>query len=42
MIAPKFKGTVEELLAEKLKGMQTNEQFISDVIKPMNISHFTP
>jgi len=39
MIAPKFQGTVEELLAEKLKGMQTNEQFVSDVIKPMNIQH---
>ena len=36
-IAPKFTGSVKELLNTKIKGAWTHSQFSSDVIKPMNI-----
>ena len=36
-IAPKWPGTVEELLHEKLKEVITHQQFLSDVVKPMNV-----
>jgi ATP-binding cassette subfamily E protein 1 len=36
-IAPKFEGTVRQLLHVKIKSMYTNPQFIADVMKPMNI-----
>lgn len=36
-IAPKFTGSVKELLNTKIKGAWTHSQFTSDVIKPMNI-----
>ena len=36
-IAPKWPGTVFELLQEKLKEVITHQQFLSDVVKPMNV-----
>ena len=36
-IAPKFNGTVLELLNNKIKGAWKHSQFMSDVVKPMNI-----
>jgi ATP-binding cassette subfamily E protein 1 len=38
-IAPKFEGTVTELLMSKLKGMFSDPQFISDVIRPLQIDY---
>lgn len=36
-IAPKFDGTVRMLFIKKIKGMFLHPQFITDVIKPLNI-----
>jgi ATP-binding cassette subfamily E protein 1 len=36
-IAPKYPGSVQELLYEKLKEVMTHQQFISDVIKPLSV-----
>ncbi len=36
-IAPKWPGTVEELLHEKLKEVITHQQFLSEVVKPMSV-----
>ena len=36
-IAPKFPGTVRELLHKKIRDAYVHPQFISDVMKPMNI-----
>lgn len=36
-IAPKFEGTVRMLFIKKIKGMFLHPQFITDVIKPLNI-----
>lgn len=36
-IAPKFEGTVKELLDKKIKNVWTHSQFKSDVIKPLKI-----
>jgi ATP-binding cassette subfamily E protein 1 len=37
MISPKFMGSVRELLYKKIGNMMFNPQFISDVLKPLNI-----
>jgi len=36
-IAPKFPGTVRELLHKKISGTYVHPQFVADVMKPMNI-----
>ncbi|GAT95314.1 ATP-binding cassette sub-family e member 1 putative [Entamoeba histolytica] len=36
-ISPKFEGTVQELLEQKIKTMFSHPQFNTDVIKPLNI-----
>lgn len=36
-IAPKFEGTVRQLLHAKIRGSYTHAQFVTDVMKPMNI-----
>lgn len=36
-IAPKFDGTVRMLFIKKIKGMFMHPQFMTDVIKPLNI-----
>lgn len=36
-IAPKFEGTVRQLLHSKIPASYTHPQFVSDVMKPMNI-----
>jgi ATP-binding cassette subfamily E protein 1 len=36
-IAPKYPGLVTELLNEKLREVMTHQQFISDVVKPLNV-----
>lgn len=36
-IAPKFEGTVRQLLHQKIRASYTHPQFVSDVMKPMNI-----
>lgn len=36
-IAPKFTGTVRELLHSKISGMYTHPQFVSDVMNPLMI-----
>ena len=36
-IAPKFPGTVRELLHKKIRDAYMHPQFVSDVMKPMNI-----
>ena len=36
-IAPKYPGSVQELLYEKLKDVMSHQQFISDVIKPLSV-----
>lgn len=38
-IAPKFEGTVNELLESRLKGVFTDPQFVSDVTRPLHIDH---
>jgi ATP-binding cassette subfamily E protein 1 len=38
-IAPKFEGSVSELLESRLKGVFTDPQFVSDVVKPLQIDH---
>lgn len=38
-IAPKFKGTVEELLFDKLNVVMNENMFISDVIKPLKVDN---
>lgn len=38
-IAPKFEGTVTELLESRLKGVFTDPQFVSDVTRPLQIDH---
>lgn len=37
MIAPKFEGTVRQLLHSKIGGSCIHPQFVSDVMKPMNM-----
>jgi len=36
-ISPKFPGTVRELMHKKIREAYTHPQFISDVMKPLNI-----
>lgn len=36
-IAPKFEGTVRQLLHMRIRASYTHPQFVSDVMKPMNI-----
>lgn len=36
-IAPKFEGTVRQLLHAKIRGSYMHAQFVSEVMKPMNI-----
>ena len=36
-IAPKFPGSVQELLFEKLKEVMTHQQFLTDVVKPLSV-----
>mmetsp|Transcript_22975 Transcript_22975/g.70613 ORF Transcript_22975/g.70613 Transcript_22975/m.70613 type:complete len:679 (-) Transcript_22975:630-2666(-) len=38
-IAPKFQGTVRQLLHKKIRETYVHPQFISDVMKPMKIEH---
>jgi ATP-binding cassette subfamily E protein 1 len=38
-IAPKFPGTVRQLLHTKIKGTYTHPQFETDVMKPLNIAN---
>ena len=37
-INPKFEGSVRQLLHKKIRNMYTHPKFISDVMKPLNIS----
>jgi ATP-binding cassette subfamily E protein 1 len=37
MIAPKFQGSVRELLHTRIREMYINPQFVSDVMKPMSM-----
>lgn len=37
MIAPKFQGSVRELLHNRIREMYINPQFVSDVMKPMSM-----
>ncbi len=36
-IAPKFPGSVQELLFEKLKDVMVQQQFLTDVVKPLSV-----
>lgn len=36
-IAPKFPGSVQELLFDKLKEVMTHQQFLTDVVKPLSV-----
>jgi ATP-binding cassette subfamily E protein 1 len=38
-IAPKFEGSVSELLESRLKGVYSDPQFVSDVVRPLHIDH---
>lgn len=38
-ISPKFPGTVQELLLEKLKDVLNQPSFQSDVVKPLNVNN---
>jgi len=38
-IAPKFEGTVTELLQTKIKTLYTDPQYQTDVIKPLHLDH---
>lgn len=39
IISPKFEGTVRELFDSKIQSMYTKQDFISDVIKPLDIEY---
>ncbi|KAI8810468.1 putative ATP-binding cassette sub-family E member 1 [Cladochytrium replicatum] len=36
-ISPKFEGSVHQLLVKRIRPMMVNSQFLSDVVKPLNI-----
>ena len=36
-ISPKFPGTVQELLFDKLKDVMMQQQFLTDVVKPLTV-----